>query len=818
MNRKNHPAIPVLLARCCGILLLCAGLFYTACASAQIDVMDSIDITPAADQTEIRINLNVPVRYKSHSPKESGDVLRINVEPVPTLGAEGDVLFTTQSIQWSASDTVPLNEVVYNSSGFATSTITLQFARVTRYEIPPSPDPRVLVIIVRHLSPTGVTPLPSPGDEYPYVINLASSTEPFATNELPKLDILLAYRVYTARFDKDGKTWNRLRVGFFGSRQEAETVLRELQPYFPGAWITQVSAQERESSADEVLPAPEQITEKPVRVAPPSGSVSANEADRIAGMMEQANAMMTDKDYDGAIRLYTKIIEYPEHASSREALEFLGLARERKGQSAQAKAVYDDYLAQYPEGEDAERVRQRLDALITASGTPREKLSAVKAKGETASAWDMFGGFSQFYRRDENTTQVDDQNELTTLTQSSLSSDLDVTGRLLKGSNDLRTRLTGGYLHDFLNQGEDNETSISSLYFDAQNRQRRLGARLGRQSRSTGGVLGRFDGLLLELPLTRVIHVALTGGSPVDSAQDDFDESRYFYGGSLELEGFANGWDANTFFIEQQVDGIIDRRAVGGEMRYFDPQRSFFTLVDYDVLYNDLNTVQLLGNWTAADRTTVNLLLDYRNSPILTTSNALQGQTALTIEELLATYSEQEIFDLAMDRTASNKLATLGIARPITRLLQINGDITISRLSDTPASGGVAAVPGTDNEFFYNLQLIGSDLFKPGDLTVLGARYSDATTADTTSILLNTRYPVTNDFRVNPQMRIDYRRNQVDDTDQYIYRPSARLTWNVKRSFRLEAELGGEWSDRELVSGSAESNSYFINLGYRADF
>jgi hypothetical protein len=818
MSERSNFVMPLAFARCYGILLLCAGMLYCTASFAQIDVLDTIEITPGENQSEIRIHLNIPVRYKSHAPQNSGDVLRINVEPVATLGAEADVLFTTQSIQWSASETVPLNEVVYDSSGFATTTITLQFSRETEYDVTPSPDPRSVVVVVKHPAAAGARQPAVPAGEYPYAINLASSTDPFTMDELPRLDTLLAYRVYTTRFDKDGKTWNRLRVGFFGSKTEAETVLRELQPYFPGAWITPVTAQERELSADSGLELPEQTAGKAVHVTPPAGSVSVNEAEKVASLMEQANVMMIDKHYDGAIRLYTKVLEYPEHASSREALEFLGLARERKGQVAQAKAVYDNYLAQYPEGEDAERIRQRLDGLMTASGTPREKLSAVKAKGKAASVWDLFGGFSQFYRRDENTTQVNDDAKLTTLSQSSLSSDLDITGRLLSGNNDLRTRLTGGYLHDFLNSGADSESTISSLYFDAQNKQRRVGMRFGRQSRSTGGVLGRFDGLLVELPLTSVISVAVTGGFPVNSARDNFDESRYFYGGSLELEGFATGWDANTFYIEQQVDGIIDRRAVGGELRYFDSQRSFFTLVDYDVLFNELNTVQLLGNWTAADRTTVNLLLDYRNSPILTTSNALQGQTALTIEELLAIYTEQEIFDLALDRTADSKLATLGVTHPLTGRLQVSGDVTVSNLSDTPASGGVAAVPGTDNEYFYSLQLIGSDLLKPGDLTVLGLRLGNATTTDIASVSLNTRYPVTNDFRVNPRMRIDYRRNLVDDTEQFIYRPSARLTWNVKRSFRLEAEFGGELSDRELVTGSTATNSYFVNLGYRADF
>jgi len=113
--------------------------------------------------------------------------------------------------------------------------------------------------------------------------------------------------------------------------------------------------------------------------------------------------------------------------------------------------------------------------------------------------------------------------------------------------------------------------------------------------------------------------------------------------------------------------------------------------------------------------------------------------------------------------------------------------------------------------------LIGSNLIKEGDITIVGLRFIDATASETTSFSLNTRYPVTPDFRVNPRFRVDYRKNS-DDTEQFIYRPSARLTYSIKRRFRLEAELGGEWSDREIVAGSTKSNSWFLNLGYRADF
>jgi hypothetical protein len=319
--------------------------------------------------------------------------------------------------------------------------------------------------------------------------------------------------------------------------------------------------------------------------------------------------------------------------------------------------------------------------------------------------------------------------------------------------------------------------------------------------------------------------VATTAGFPVNSQRDGFDESRYFYGVNFELEDFLTGWDTSVFFIEQKVEDILDRRGVGGELRYFDVNRSFFTLVDYDTFYRELNTAQLLGSWTTDNKTTFNIVLDYRNSPILTTSNALQGEAATnpqgavvsTIEEMLAIYTEEEIFGFARDRTATSRLGTLGVSRPVTEKLQVSGDVTLSKLSDTVASGTALAVPGTDNEFYYNLQLIGSNLIKEGDVTILGLRLIDATMSDTASLSLNTRYPVSREFRVNPRFRVDFRKND-DDTEQWIYRPSARLTYSIKRRFRLEAELGGEWSDREIVAGSSKSESWFVNVGYRADF
>ena len=92
------------------------------------------------------------------------------------------------------------------------------------------------------------------------------------------------------------------------------------------------------------------------------------ELDRIE---KDAMAAMRAKDYDAAIRLYTKLLEYPEHPARARAQEYLGLARERKGQFAQAKLEYQEYLRRYPDGTAAARIRTRLQALATASLSPK---------------------------------------------------------------------------------------------------------------------------------------------------------------------------------------------------------------------------------------------------------------------------------------------------------------------------------------------------------------------------------------------------------------------------------------------------------------
>lgn len=571
-------------------------------------------------------------------------------------------------------------------------------------------------------------------------------------------------------------------------------------------------------------PAPPETPTAAPAVRVPSAPMLEPVTDAKAGeWMTQGRQAMTANDYPQAVRVFTKVLQHPGHKYLPEAKELLGLARERNKQLAHARAEYEEYLTLYPQGEGAGRVRQRLDALLTAGEPGKEKLRAAKGGGQKAAgAMTVNGSVSQYYRRDVNST---DQTGAI-ITQSSLTNYLDLGTRWRGERYDMRSQFTGSYIHDFLRNvssgGSTSGARVSSLYVDANDRQHLLSAKVGRQTRSSGGVLGRFDGGLFGFGVTPKWKINAVAGAPVElSADNGVQTDRLVYGASLDGGTFADHWDTSFFAIQQTVDSIVDRQAVGTEVRYITPQASIFTLADYDISYSLLNTVLALANWQFEGGAGLSLTLDYRLSPILTTSNALQGQTTATsIKEMLAIMSESEVRQLAVDRTARSKSATVGGNVPINEKLQVSGDVTLSNLGSMPASTAgtpVDAVEGTGNEFIYSAQLIGSNLLKEGDSTIFGVRYYDAKDSKTSSLILNSRYPVNSDWRINPRLRIDYKTSATSG-DTISYLPQLRTDYRLRKELTFELEGGLEWDDQRGIATAQDSQGYYFSLGYRWNF
>ena len=584
---------------------------------------------------------------------------------------------------------------------------------------------------------------------------------------------------------------------------------------------------------------PEQVEKLPEKRKQPVEDLIVEKLDvikgsqnpELAGFMNQARRAMLNKDYPLAIKLYTKVkITDSKSIYGKQALEYLGLARERNGQFAHAKAVYEQYLKLYPDGEDAERINQRLSGIIMAETEPNEKLKEGKAKEnlDTGIRWDTFGSFSQFYNRHENKFN-DNQ---TRINRSSLQNSLNLTLRLQSQDYQVTSRFSGTYNFNF-EDSDGNENRISSLYLDLVHKPLDAEVRIGRQSRSSGGILGRFDGALLAVPLAENIKMNLVSGYSVLSSRDIFlNTDQYFYGVNFDIGTFFDSLDFNAFYIEQYANKLLDRRAIGGEVRYFQENHSFFSFLDYDLYHDVLNSFLFTGQWAFADRTIVNLSYDYRASPFLTTTNALQGQSFRDVEEideLLNFFSRKEIKALARDRTANNHSLAISLSRPVSDQFQLNGDFRISKMSDTKTSGGVEGADGTGFEYSYSVDLTGSSLLTEGDIYVFGVRYNDLERSNSISATVNARYPVNKKLRINPRLRLDYRDNE-DGTERYAYQASVRVTHRILKGLQLELEGGGQWDFQgrtdEILEASPvndkdefdRTKGYFVIVGYRYNF
>lgn len=543
------------------------------------------------------------------------------------------------------------------------------------------------------------------------------------------------------------------------------------------------------------------------------------ETESMQKLMKDGKNALTDKEYSRAVQIYTKVLLTAEGDVKKQAQEFLGLARERNGQLAHAKAEYEKYLKDYPEGPDAQRVGQRLAGLVTAAKLPKPRFEEIRKPGkieEKLKKWDtrFYGSLSEFYFRDQTTPQGGE----TQVNRSALRTDTDFNTRWNNEIYDMRLQFTGSYEFNFIENQKDDDR-ISNFAFEAKNNENNLYGKVGRQSRTSGGVLGRFDGLHLAYDVLPEVKINTVFGFPVGTSQQiGFDTDKKFFGTSFDLGTFKEHWDFVVFFINQMSHGVTDRTAIGGEVRYFDPKKSFFNLVDYDVFYKTLNIFLFNGRYTFPTKTMVNLILDYRRSPILTTNNALQGQGVINLSDLFDRLSEDEINQLAIDRSGISKSLTLGVTQDLREDIQVTSEITLSEQEATVSSGGIEAVDGTGVDLSYLLQFVITSLFIENDAIITGFRFSDTNTNNTYTATVSGRFPYRRNWRFIPKFRFDYRDEKGTSDHRFTTRPTMQVTYQMKRWLRFEVETGVELRNENSAGAQIYSTETFITSGFRITF
>ncbi len=227
------------------------------------------------------------------------------------------------------------------------------------------------------------------------------------------------------------------------------------------------------------------------------------------------------------------------------------------------------------------------------------KPRAEREREKEKSLWDVFGSVAMGYRFDG----IDSDFTEDSVTRSELGTDIYLSARRPVANGDLRFQVTGGYTNDFEVGSANNDSTLSDAYVEYEYRPKDLSARLGRQRLRSCGILNRFDGLVVRHDFSRDVEGRVAFGFPVERSSDTFIESdKRFFGISVGLDSIVENTDVDLFLVEQRVDGVLDRRAVGGELRYFRDTWSVFGLLDYDIHFTELNTALVQTNWNYSPR------------------------------------------------------------------------------------------------------------------------------------------------------------------------------------------------------------------------
>ena len=302
-------------------------------------------------------------------------------------------------------------------------------------------------------------------------------------------------------------------------------------------------------------------------------------------MMAKARQAITFGNNKGAIELLRKIIRSPASPHTQQANELLGLALERDKQIPRAKYEYKKYLKRYPEGEGADRVKQRMAVLRDVRVKAKRKLRSSRAE-RNPSQFTTFGRFTQSFSeyyldRDLNGKAEDLEVELQ---QRLLSSHFSIKSRYRGEARTMQAIFNASQTHDYLakdareaavlrgsdpSRYETDEADIRRMYVDIDDRLYGYTARAGRQSSRNGGVFGTFDGVVAGYHVTPRWLVSAMVGKPLIRTYSDAEiYEKSFYGVKADVVTKDKKFGSNMFFVQQEVDGILDRQAIGGNLRY----------------------------------------------------------------------------------------------------------------------------------------------------------------------------------------------------------------------------------------------------------
>jgi tetratricopeptide (TPR) repeat protein len=832
-----------LSARHLAVVLLCA---VSPWARAQL--IDEVETRRDGDDAVINVHFVTPVRYTRSVAPRANDLTQVFYELLDSRGVARLLLQSGQR-RLAGGDGLPevvITDEIDGQAAQAKRKLVVRFAGETTFKVRAGRNNRSIEIVllgqgtaVKPALPTAAMPLAAPGRQF--VVLLSSSTDPSMQLAAAVPGALQQHQIVTSRRVVEGRTLYEVSLGYFGSVQEAARAADQLKSRFPQAVVVALAA----PAAVPLAPPGEGTGAAPVvGAASGPGSDAAPAASGVPALADydaqgghllaRARAAQTAGDSNDAIDKLNQLLNLPPNRASREALELIGQVRLKAGDAVRARSEFESFLKLYPQGPDSERVRAQLAALPAQPKVADKPVGKAAATTTTSGSVGLtyYGGKSQVRTQDfqdsglgglpvllsDNTLSATDQKQLVTST--------DLNWRQRDADQDLRFVLRDNYTADLL-AGHPNSNRLSALYVDYKSMLRGTSVRLGRQSPLGGGVLGRFDGVSAGYSFAPKWKANLVAGVPTDKINSS--SKRRFWGSSIDAEALTQHLSGSLYMVQQSIDSVVDRRAIGSDLRYFNGGLAVTGTLDYDLVMKGLNIATVQGNWQLADTSSWNFLYDKRSQPLLSLGNALffAGPNGApppgSVAELLASYEARgglaQIRKDVLAVTARSTQAQLGYTTPISKNWQTGANMqltNVGRIDPVPIllPDGQAA---TGNQLSLGGQLIGSNLYSARDTHVFNLSYLTAAAFKGYLAMYNNMSALSEQWQLEPSMQI-YTQSGSDGLKLKRLKPGLRVTYRMAQQIALESSFDYEISRQSGVTRSENSTRIFYYFGGRYDF
>ncbi|TSA57235.1 MAG: hypothetical protein D4R39_02665, partial [Methylophilaceae bacterium] len=419
-------------------------------------------------------------------------------------------------------------------------------------------------------------------------------------------------------------------------------------------------------------------------------------------LMASAQTAMASSDFSKSTEMLNRLLNIPINEYSEEAQQLIGLSREKDGDIEKAKIENQLYIKLYPQGKYLAIVKKRLAGLESLKALPNlaDKQKPKKTVKEIHQNT-FTGSLSQYYYGSKSQqSEVNGANEKTNTNlteQSSIVTNISATERIRNNQYDTKIVLRDTEVSNFISTAP-NRNTLSAAYIEHTNKLDDYMIRVGRQLGTSQGVLGRFDGVYGRYGITQNWRIAGVYGEPAYSQGNHVQTSRHFYGAAVEFGPIAEKWNGSVYGIQQVADDIVERRAFGTEIRYFNGTTNWFGTIDYDTIYKEVNIAMLTGNWVALGDYNFNLVLDHRKSPVLYGESAVQAQTgARSVGDLRNIFglSNSIIYNYVNNTVPTSDLGMFGVLKQINSKWQVGGDVRYTKTASTPGAGDVPEMPGS---------------------------------------------------------------------------------------------------------------------------